>query len=97
MPAETSWYLPLLWTMLRSERSYWSVSIAISCWSFAASHDFHQTAHPFDVTFPIRTDRYVHISSRFEALGIGYVAVNSFKYKDNSNKGRRSLPTKTAS
>jgi hypothetical protein len=53
------------------------------------------TAHPFDVTFPIHTDIFQHISARFEALGIGHAAINSYTYKDARDKGRRSLPVKT--
>lgn len=53
------------------------------------------TAHPFDVTFPMHTDIYQHISARFEALAIGHAAINSYTYKDNRDKGTRSLPTKT--
>ena len=52
-------------------------------------------AHPFDVTFPIHTDRFQHVSTRFQATGIGSAAVNSFTYKDIRDKGRRSLPIKT--
>jgi hypothetical protein len=37
----------------------------------------------------------MHISTRFEALAIGYAAINSYCYKDNRDKGARSLPTKT--
>jgi hypothetical protein len=53
------------------------------------------TAHPFDVTFPIHSDIIENISSRFEALGIGHAAVNSYTYKDIRDKGSRSLPIKT--
>lgn len=53
------------------------------------------TAHPFDVTFPIHTDRFQHVSVRFEALSIGHAAINSYTYKDLRDKGARSLPTKT--
>jgi hypothetical protein len=53
------------------------------------------TAHPFDVTFPVHTDKYQYISARFEAQAIGYAAINSYEYKDNRDKGRRSLATKT--
>ena len=53
------------------------------------------TAHPFDVTFPVHTDIYQHISARFQALNIGHAAINSYTYKDNRDKGRRSLSTKT--
>lgn len=53
------------------------------------------TAHPFDVTFPIHTDIFQHISARYEALGIGHAAINGYTYKDIRDKGRRSLPVKT--
>lgn len=53
------------------------------------------TAHPFDVTFPIHTDKFQHISSRFQALNIGHAEIDSYTYKDIRDKGRRSLATKT--
>lgn len=53
------------------------------------------TAHPFDVTFPVNTDRYMYISARFEAQAIGYAEIDSYTYKDNRDKGARSLPTKS--
>ncbi len=53
------------------------------------------TAHPFDVTFAIHTDRYQYIAARFEATAIGYAAINSYTYKDTRDKGTRSLPIKT--
>lgn len=55
------------------------------------------TANPFDVTFPVHTDKYQSIAARFEALAIGHAAINSYEYKDNRDKGRRSLAAKTAS
>lgn len=54
------------------------------------------TAHPFDVTFPVHTDIYQYISARFQALGIGHAAINSYEYRDNRDKGNRSLPGKSA-
>jgi len=53
------------------------------------------TAHPFEVDFPIHTDKFAHISVQFEALEIGYAAINEYTYKDIRDKGRRSLPVKT--
>jgi len=53
------------------------------------------TAHPFDVTFRIHTDRYQYISAKFEALNIGHAAITSYTFKNNRDKGRRSLPVKT--
>src|SRR5437016_14632829 len=55
------------------------------------------TAHPFDVTFPIHTDIFQHISVRFEAQEIGYAAINSYPYKDVRDKGARRLAAKTVS
>jgi hypothetical protein len=54
-------------------------------------------AHPFDVTFEIHTDIFQHVTTGFQALGIGYAAINSWTYKDIRDKGRRSLPVKTVS
>lgn len=53
------------------------------------------TAHPYEVDFPINSDRFTHIRVRIEALGIGYISVNSFTFKDIRDKGRRDLPTRT--
>jgi hypothetical protein len=53
------------------------------------------TAHPFDVDFPIHSDRFQHVSVKFEALGIGHAQINSYTYKDIRDKGRRSLAIKT--
>src|ERR1043166_7363716 len=40
------------------------------------------TAHPFDVTFEVHSDRFQYISARFEATGIGYAEIDSYTYKD---------------
>jgi hypothetical protein len=42
------------------------------------------------------TDKFQHIAVQFEAMEIGYAAINSYTYKDVRDKGRRSHPTKTA-
>ncbi len=52
-------------------------------------------AHPFEVDFPINSDRFVTVRIRVEALGIGYVSINSFTLKDIRDKGRKNLPTRT--
>jgi hypothetical protein len=57
--------------------------------------DGEVTAHPFEVDFPIHTDKFGHISARFQAANIGHAAINSYTYKDIRDKGRRSLPVKT--
>lgn len=53
------------------------------------------TAHPFEVDFPIHTDKFQHVSVRFQALNIGHAAINSYTYKDIRDKGRKSLAIKT--
>lgn len=53
------------------------------------------TAHPFDVTFPIHTDRFQYVSTTFSALAIGHAAINAYEFKDIRDKGRRSLPIKS--
>lgn len=53
------------------------------------------TAHPFEVDFPINSDRFVNVRIRIEALGIGWISVNSFTFKDIRNKGRKNLPVRT--
>lgn len=53
------------------------------------------TAHPFEVDFPINSDRFVDVRVRFEATNIGYVSVNSFTFKDIRDKGRKNIPIRT--
>lgn len=52
-------------------------------------------AHPFEVRFNINSDRFIHARIRVEALGVGFVSVNSFKFVDIRNKGRKNLPIRT--
>jgi hypothetical protein len=54
------------------------------------------TAHPFDVTFEVHTDRFQYVSTRFEATAVGYAEIDSYTYKDIRDKGRRALPTTKA-
>lgn len=53
------------------------------------------TASPFEVDFPINSDRFVHVRVRLRALEVGYVSVNSLTFKDIRDKGRKNLPTRT--
>lgn len=53
------------------------------------------TASPYEVDFPINSDRFVEVRIRIEALGIGYVSVNSMTFKDIRDKGRKHLPQRT--
>ncbi len=53
------------------------------------------TAHPFELDFPMNSDRFVYVRVKFEALGIGYASVNEVTFKDIRDKGRKNLPTRT--
>lgn len=53
------------------------------------------TAHPFQIDLPLNSDKFTHVRVRFEALGIGYVAINYFTFKDIRDKGRKALPART--
>lgn len=53
------------------------------------------TAHPFEIDFPVNSDRFEYVRVRIEALGIGYLQINSFTFKDIRNKGRKSTPSHT--
>lgn len=53
------------------------------------------TASPFEVDFPINSDRFVDVQIRVEALGVGWASINSFTFKDIRNKGRKNLPVRT--
>lgn len=47
------------------------------------------TAHPFEVDFPIHSDRFNTVRVKFVATDIGAVQVNEYTYKDIRDKGRR--------
>lgn len=53
------------------------------------------TASPFEVDFPINSDRFVDVQIKIEALGVGWASVNSFTFKDIRDKGRKNLPIRT--
>lgn len=53
------------------------------------------SAYPYEIDFPINSDRFVNVRVKFEALEVGYVSVNSFTFKDIRNKGRKNLPNRT--
>ncbi len=54
-----------------------------------------ETAHPFEIDFPINTDKFIYVRIKIEALGIGYVSVNGFTFKDIRDKGRKNIPART--
>lgn len=53
------------------------------------------TAHPFEIDFPINSDKFIFVRVKLEALGVGYVSVNSIIFKDIRDKGQKNLPTRT--
>lgn len=53
------------------------------------------SAHPFEVDFPINSDKFIHARVKVEAEDVGYVSVNSFTFKDIRDKGRKNLAVRT--
>lgn len=53
------------------------------------------TAHPYELDFKINTDKFTNISVQVKALGIGYVSINSFTFKDIRDKGRKLISSRT--
>lgn len=52
-------------------------------------------AHPFEVDFPLNSDKFLYARIKVEAEGVGFVQVNSFTFKDIRDKGRKNLPVRT--
>ena len=52
-------------------------------------------ASPFEIDFPINSDRFIDVQVKIEAIGIGFVQVNEFTFKDPRDKGIKNLPTRT--
>lgn len=55
----------------------------------------NETAHPYELRIPIHSDRFIFIRVKIEALGVGYVAVNSLKFVDIRDKGIKNIPSHT--
>lgn len=53
------------------------------------------TASPYEIDFALNSDRFVHVTVRLRAIGVGYVSVNSITFKDIRDKGRKNLPART--
>lgn len=53
------------------------------------------TASPFEVDFPINSDRFINVRVKFVATEVGHAQVNSITFKDIRDKGRKNLPTRT--
>lgn len=54
-----------------------------------------ETASPFQVDFPLHSDKFETVRIKFEALGIGHAQVNEYTYKDIRDKGKKVLPAYT--
>lgn len=53
-----------------------------------------ETAHPYEIDFPINSDRFVDVQIKIEAINVGYVSVNNFTFKDIRDKGRKNIPVR---
>ncbi len=53
------------------------------------------TGHPFEIDFPINSDKFTYVRVKLEALGIGAVQINEMTFKDIRDKGRKNLPART--
>lgn len=53
------------------------------------------TAHPFEVEFPVHSDRFNTVRAKFIATDIGAVQVNEYTYKDVRDKGRKIASSST--
>lgn len=53
-------------------------------------------ANPFEVEFPLNTDRYEYIRVKFEALNGGYAQINFYTWKNNRYKSQSSPPSRMA-
>ncbi len=53
------------------------------------------TAHPFEVDFPVHSDRFTTVRVKFVATDVGAVQVNEYTYKDIRDKGRKLNPVST--
>lgn len=54
------------------------------------------SANPYEVRFNLNLGRFVHIRVKFVATNVGFVSVNSVKFVDIRDKGRKNIPTRTA-
>ena len=52
------------------------------------------TASPFEIDFPVNSDRFIYVRIKVEAIGIGYAQINEFIFKDIREKGRKNLPSR---
>ena len=53
------------------------------------------TAHPYEVEFPINSDRFETVRIKVEAQDVGYVSINEFTFVDIRDKGKKRIPTHT--
>lgn len=55
----------------------------------------NETASPYEVDFPLNSDRFTDVRVRLQALAVGFVSVHSITFKDIRNKGRKHIPSRT--
>lgn len=53
------------------------------------------TAHPFEIDFPVNSDKFEYVQIKVEALGIGYLQIDSIKFRDIRDKGIKKTPSRT--
>ncbi|MDI6820931.1 MAG: hypothetical protein QMD65_02005 [Patescibacteria group bacterium] len=51
-------------------------------------------ANPFQIEFPLNSDRYEYIRVRFEAIGGGYTQINFYEFKDIRYKSHKVMPAR---
>lgn len=53
------------------------------------------TASPFEIDFPINSDRFNTVRIKLVAKAVGYVQINEMTFKDIRDKGRKKIPVRT--
>jgi hypothetical protein len=53
------------------------------------------SASPYEIDFPINSDRFNFVRVKLEAQDVGYVSVHSITFKDIRDKGKKSIPAHT--
>lgn len=54
-----------------------------------------ETASPYEVDFPVNSDRFTDVRLRLAAQSVGFVSVDSITFKDIRNKGKKHMPSRT--
>lgn len=53
------------------------------------------TAHPFEVDFPVNSDKFEFVRVKVVANGIGYAEIDTIKFRDIRDKGIKKMPSRT--